>query len=114
MSRLFPRAVLLGAVVGQAFVALACGDLLDRPNPSREEPRGGSAASSAAPEQGGAAPSAPPSPNEPAPGSVPPGASPSSKLPPPNTPSELADAPPPIVPLGPHARTEDEDNSIAV
>jgi S1-C subfamily serine protease len=133
----FARIVGLAAYAGAALLALGCNDLLDRlehfrdrrspENPSREEPRGGASAEPAAPN--GAA-----SPNGPAP--VPPAAqgdplakadktppepdqtltpgTERERLPPANTPSDMPAPALPIVPLGPHARTEDEDNSISV
>jgi S1-C subfamily serine protease len=112
MSRLFARAVLIGLIFGQSTLALGCNDLLDRLDPSREEKRGAPPAQGALPAPSSAAqrdlrPNAPSEPNTP-PANAP------SPLPPANTPSEMAPPALPIVPLGPHARTEDEDNSISV
>jgi S1-C subfamily serine protease len=114
--------VLLAAVTGQSLVAFGCNDLLGRRNPAPEAERGGAS--------GQTEPSTPPAPPPPAPGTppapgageVPPG-SPRDPLaqpgqpqavPPANTPSDMPEPALPIVPLGPHARTEDEDNSISV
>jgi S1-C subfamily serine protease len=118
--------VLLAAVTGQSLVGLGCGDLLDRRNPFRDEARGGASG-----QNGPSAPlAATPPPSDPGPPSsesrrgsdIPPGstkdplADPSkpSGVPPVNTPSDMPPPALPIVPLGPHARTEDEDNSISV
>jgi S1-C subfamily serine protease len=112
--------VLLAAVTGPSFLACGCNDLLGHRSPSREEARGGS--------PGQTEPSAPFSMPQPSPGGpsstpdTPPGstkdplAEPSKPtgVPPANTPSDMPAPALPIVPLGPHARTEDEDNSISV
>ena len=109
MSRIFSRIALLGALAGQALSALACGDLLDRQNPSRE-------ARKDAPAQPPAAAPAPPLPRpaEPNGPRSAPGGDATEPVPPANTPSDMPAPELPIVPLGPHARTEDEDNSISV
>lgn len=97
MCRCFLTLALVGALAGQS---LGCGKLLDRQHPSREAERG------AAPSPG--APAAP----APAPDSIPP--APDKPVPPPNVPSDMPAPTLPIVPLGPNARTQDEDNSISV
>jgi len=107
MSPFFPRLVAVGALAGHGLLGFGCGDLLDRLNPSREEKRGAVSAQDAPP--GSALPGAPDAPRD----DVPPNTAP-NQLPPANTPSEMPPPALPIVPLGPNARTEDEDNSISV
>jgi S1-C subfamily serine protease len=114
MSLLFPRAVLFGAIAGYAALALGCGDLLDRLNPSREEKRDRSSAQAGATESASPAGDPRPGATAEAPGGSDLPGSPQSPLPPANTPSEMPPPALPIVPLGPNARTEDEDNSISV
>src|SRR5690606_26362520 len=101
-------------------LALACDGLLDRLNPSREQPRGGSTAQDPAPAEG--TPAAPPAaPGQGAGGAAPGDVAPDPRsgsrvapVPPPNTPTDMPPPTLPIVPPGPNARTEDEDNSIRV
>jgi S1-C subfamily serine protease len=123
MPRRLPRIVHFAASAGLALAQAACGDFAGRRESSREEPYrqeprppAPPGAERPTPEQKTEEPGAPGSP-APSPDardkSLQPGTEPSS-LPPPNTPSDMRAAPPPIVPLGPHARTEDEDNSISV
>jgi S1-C subfamily serine protease len=100
-------------VVAALGLALACNDIFDGLNPSREQPRGGSFGQESAPAPAPPSPALPP-PQPPAPAA--PGDAPDSvaPVPPPNTPKDMPAPTLPIVPLGPHARTEDEDNSISV
>jgi S1-C subfamily serine protease len=110
MQRHPSRIVRLAAFAGHALVALGCNDALGRRDSSREEPSREESPAVPAP------PDAPPRANE-APAASDDSALPakeSSPLPPPNTPSDMPSPTLPIVPLGPHARTEDEDNSISV
>jgi len=105
MLRHFSRNACAGAALG---LALGCNDLFERLNPSREAPRGGASAQSIPP--------APAAPGD-APGEPPPVDAPRDKVapvPPPNTPKDMPAPALPIVPPGPNARTEDEDNSIRV
>ena len=100
MCRCFLRLALVGALAGQS---LGCDSLLDRLHPSRENARG------VPPSQDGpAAPAAP--------ATVPDStrAAPDKPVPPANVPSDMPAPTLPIVPLGPNARTQDEDNSISV
>jgi S1-C subfamily serine protease len=103
------------ACVAVAFgLALGCSDIFERSNPSREQSRGGASVPGTPPAPAPPAP-APPAPA--APGDVAPGdARPDqvAPVPPPNTPKDMPAPTLPIVPPGPHARTEDEDNSISV
>jgi S1-C subfamily serine protease len=108
MSGLFPRAVLIG-VVAHGAVAFGCGDLLDRLDPSREEKGRNSSAQGENP----GAPGGNRLPGDDAPDDGVPGGD-QNTVPPANTPSEMPPPVLPIVPLGPNARTEDEDNSISV
>jgi S1-C subfamily serine protease len=122
MPRQFPRLARRAAFAGQVLLALACGDLLDRLDSSRgesarQEPFREERHARALPD-----PPQPPAPGESeaknndrtdAEKSVVPGKEP-DPVPPPNTPSDMPPPALPIVPLGPHARTEDEDNSISV
>src|SRR5688572_20146307 len=106
MLRHFSRNAGVAAALG---LALACNDIFDGLNPSREQPRGGSFGQEPPP-----APAPPPA-EVPAPAA--PGDAPRDSVapvPPPNTPKDMPAPTLPIVPLGPHARTEDEDNSISV
>ena len=103
MSRHFSRFVLLAVLAGHSLVGLGCNSLLERLHPSREKSRGGSSAQNATPADPGTPASA-----------SPPGPSNDAPVPPPNTPSDMPAPPLPIVPPGPNARTEDEDNSIRV
>jgi S1-C subfamily serine protease len=108
MLRQFSRNACVCAALG---LALGCNDIFDRLNPSREQPRG---VPSVQPQPAPAAPD-PPAPG--APGEPPRDDGPREKvapLPPPNTPKDMPAPALPIVPLGPNARTEDEDNSISV
>lgn len=113
MLRQFSRNACIVAALG---LALGCDTLLERLDRSGDGPRGGPAAQDVpqanppAASRGGAPGSA-----EPGPG-APDGHSRDrvAPVPPPNTPSDMRPPALPIVPLGPHARTEDEDNSISV
>ena len=100
MCRCFLRLALVGALAGQS---LGCDSLLDRLHPSRENARG------VPPSQDGPAAPAPPA-------TVPDStrAAPDKPVPPANVPSDMPAPTLPIVPLGPNARTQDEDNSISV
>jgi S1-C subfamily serine protease len=92
----FLRLALVGALAGHS---LGCDSLLDRLHPSREGARG-------------PAPADPGAPAVPAPDPAP--SVPDKSVPPPNVPSDMPAPTLPIVPLGPNARTQDEDNSISV
>jgi S1-C subfamily serine protease len=110
------RFSLMACVAATLGLALACNDIFDRLNPSREQPRGGPSVPTTPPEPAPPAP-APAAPAPPAPGDVAPGDArpdPVAPVPPPNTPKDMPAPTLPIVPPGPHARTEDEDNSISV
>jgi S1-C subfamily serine protease len=120
MPRHLPRIARFAASVGLVLAVGACGDFASRRESSREEPYGeepsreepgAPAAPGGQRSAPGSAEREPASPN--AEQSLSPGKEPSA-LPPPNTPSDMRVAPPPIAPLGPHARTEDENNSIGV
>jgi S1-C subfamily serine protease len=129
MPRLFQRFAgrdvpELAACAGLALVALACNDLLgqrstreepfqEQPSPERQRSASsGENADPAAPAPGAAEESSrtkeAPAQPEMLPQKEP------NPLPPPNTPTDMPPPALPIVPLGPHARTEDEDNSISV
>jgi S1-C subfamily serine protease len=116
----------IAACAGLVLVALACDDLLGRGVPReeslRESPSPEQQRAAASTENANGAPPAPSASQEPArtnetPGqpepSVPTGKEP-NPVPPANTPTDMPPPALPIVPLGPHARTEDEDNSISV
>jgi len=116
MLRHFSRNACVAAALG---LALGCNDIFDGLNPSREQPRGGSFGQNTPPAPPPPAPAPPPAevPAPAAPGDVAPGDAPRDRVapvPPPNTPKDMPAPTLPIVPLGPHARTEDEDNSINV
>jgi S1-C subfamily serine protease len=119
MLRHFPRVIGLAACSAHLLAALACNELLERRNSSRAQESTRAERSPddlADPEQAARLPAAPNAPaSEEGEHDLPvvPGKAP-EPLPAPNTPSDLPPPALPIVPLGPHARTEDEDNSISV
>ncbi len=110
MSRVLTAFMGVGALFAPLLYGAGCDDFLGGQRASNEEARGGSSAPAVPSLEPPAAPPAAPSAPQPLPQDPPPAPAPL----PPASPPAVAAPITPITPLGPNARTEDEENSITV